>query len=183
MEVNALLARIEQLCKARGINKTTAFKESGVGKNFASNLSTSNPSMQKLTALANYFNVSVAYLTGEEDDEAYARRVMGLVVEWLIDNDFSLEEDDNRNVTIEKNGKCLYLSNADFMIESLAIKKVSENGFELAMLDWVHRKFSPVTEHNFSKQELELVDIYRDLSLSQQIDLITHALKLKNGEK
>ena len=205
MKIEILVERIDLLCAKRGVKRTTALIESGVGKNFVSNLKTSNPSMQKLTALANYFNVSIAYLTGAEDDETYARKIMGLVVEWLIDNDYSYEEDDGYNVTIGKDGKYIYLSNADFMTESLCIKKVSEDGFELAMADWVRRNFPPqhienrsrnhlvnsinespnatltVTEHNLSKQEVELVDIYRGLSLSQQIDLITYALKLKNG--
>ena len=38
-----------------------------------------------------------------------------------------------------------------------------------------------ITENNLSKQERELVDIYRNLSLMGQMDLITYALKLKNG--
>ena len=38
-----------------------------------------------------------------------------------------------------------------------------------------------ITENNLSKQERELVDIYRNLSLMEQMDLITYALKLKDG--
>lgn len=38
-----------------------------------------------------------------------------------------------------------------------------------------------ITENNLSKQERELVEIYRNLSLMGQMDLITYALKLKNG--
>lgn len=38
-----------------------------------------------------------------------------------------------------------------------------------------------ITENNLSKQERELVEIYRNLSLLGQMDLITYALKLKNG--
>lgn len=38
-----------------------------------------------------------------------------------------------------------------------------------------------ITENNLSKQERELVEIYRDLSLMGQMDLITYALKMKNG--
>lgn len=38
-----------------------------------------------------------------------------------------------------------------------------------------------ITENNLSKQERELVEIYRNLSLMEQMDLITYALKLKNG--
>lgn len=40
-----------------------------------------------------------------------------------------------------------------------------------------------ITENNLSKQERELVEIYRNLSLMGQMDLITYALKLKDGEQ
>ena len=59
-----LIERIDHLCSLKGINRTTAFVESGVGKNFKSNLSTSSPSMGKITMLANYFGVTVDYLLG-----------------------------------------------------------------------------------------------------------------------
>ncbi len=67
MNKEILIQRIEQLCKERKIKPTTAFNESGVGKNFKSNLSTANPSLAKITLLANYFNVSREYLLGETD--------------------------------------------------------------------------------------------------------------------
>ena len=66
-EVALLIARINHLCKLKNVNRTTAFVESGVGKNFKSNLSTSNPSMGKITMLANYFGVPVDYLLGSID--------------------------------------------------------------------------------------------------------------------
>lgn len=68
MNKELLIKRIELLCKERNISLTTAFLQSGVGKNFKSNMNTSNPSMGKLTMLANYFNVTVNYLLGETDN-------------------------------------------------------------------------------------------------------------------
>lgn len=207
MKKETLVERIDLLCAERGIKRATALIESGVGKNFVSNLKTSNASIQKLTALANYFNVSVAYLTGAEDNETYARKVMNLVAAWLIDNDYSYEEDNCHNVTIGKDGKYISFTNADFMTESLCIKKASKNGFDLAMTDWIRRKFSfqhienrshnhlvnsinespnatlTVTENNLSKQEVELIEIYRNLSLLEQMNLIAYAIKLKNEER
>ena len=67
MDKDLLIARIELLCQKRNIRMNTAFTESKVGKNFKANLATSNPSIGKLTLLANYFGVPVAYLTGETD--------------------------------------------------------------------------------------------------------------------
>jgi transcriptional regulator with XRE-family HTH domain len=177
--------RLDSLLKAKKLTRKEFLETMKFGKNQITYWEKNNtlPNASTLDAIATFFGVSVEYLTGLEDEESYANRIVGLVIEWLIDNDYEYTEEGNGSVCINKSGECIYLTMSDFATECLAIKKVSENGFELAMLDWVHRKFSPVTEHNFSKQELELVDIYRDLSLSQQIDLITHALKLKNGEK
>ncbi len=39
-----------------------------------------------------------------------------------------------------------------------------------------------ITENNLSKQEMELVEIYRNLSLKDQLDLVMYALKLKGEE-
>ena len=65
MDKEALLYRIDQLCEEKHIRPTAAFIESGVGKNFKTNLKTANPSRRNLMLLANYFDVSVEYLTGE----------------------------------------------------------------------------------------------------------------------
>ncbi|MBQ9743604.1 MAG: hypothetical protein IJW19_00585 [Clostridia bacterium] len=55
----------------------TAFTESGVGKNFKSNLKTANPTLGKITMLSMYFNVSREYLMGESDKRgSYIRDVL-----------------------------------------------------------------------------------------------------------
>jgi transcriptional regulator with XRE-family HTH domain len=69
LDKDTLLSRIDVLCAEKNITRTTAFLESGVGKNFKSNLSTANPSMGKLTMLANYFGVTVEYLKGETEQK------------------------------------------------------------------------------------------------------------------
>ena len=68
MNKTVLIKRIENLCKERNITMNTAFLESGVGKNFKSNLKTANPTLGKLTLLALYFGVSREYLTGESNE-------------------------------------------------------------------------------------------------------------------
>lgn len=68
MNKELILERIEELCRSEGISLNTAFIESGVGKNFKSNLKTSNPSVGKLTMLAGYFGVTLEYITGEKSD-------------------------------------------------------------------------------------------------------------------
>lgn len=207
MNTDLLIMRIKSLCNAKGVNMTTAFTQSGVGKNFKSNL----PSVSKknLTLLADYFGVSVPYLLGEESEAEYERKVVGLVLEWLADNDYDYLEEDNDTVSIGKDGDYIYLNKSDFVTECLAIKKTSEEGFELAMLDWERRTFnttadvsshhhvikdssnvindSPhatltVNDANLSKQEEELIKMYRKFSLAEQMKLITYALNIEKGE-
>lgn len=67
MNKQILIKNIDFLCEQRKISRTTAFTESKVGKNFVSNMKNSNPTIGKLTMLANYFGVTVEYLLGKED--------------------------------------------------------------------------------------------------------------------
>ncbi len=208
MNKQLLIERIALLCKEKGITPHTAFVESGVGKNFKSNLKTSDPSDKNLSLLAKYFNVSVEYLLGEEDEEDLTQRAMGNVVEWLTDNEYEITEDEIGNYTISKNGETKYYSPRDFAFESMRIKTIAEDGFELAMEDWERRNFVQNINNNFnsnnvtdsenvinnspnatltvkdddtglSKQEEELIDLYRNFSLEQQVKLLTYAFKLR----
>lgn len=63
-----LIQRIKELCAEKGIKPTTAYIESGVGKNFKSNMSYAEPSLGKLNLLANYFEVTIEYLIGETNE-------------------------------------------------------------------------------------------------------------------
>lgn len=48
MNFDLLLERIDKLCARKGVNRTTAFIESKVGKNFKSNLKTAGASDKTL---------------------------------------------------------------------------------------------------------------------------------------
>ena len=186
---------------------TTAFTSSGVGKNFRSNLKTADPSDKNLSLLAKYFGVSVKYLLGEEDEEALVRRAVEVVLEWLTDNEYSIEEDDNNTYTIGKDGQYIYLSRADLARESLGIKAAAQEGFELAMLNWQQKQFPSVVhiersnnhlfnainespnatlningKEGFSSQELELIDMFRNFSLEKQLKLLNYAFQLKENK-
>ena len=68
MDYNRLQNVIQGLCEKRGIKPRTAYEESGVGRSFYDNIRKgSAPSVEKLQALAVYFNVSVDYLIGNTD--------------------------------------------------------------------------------------------------------------------
>lgn len=164
MNKELLLERIAALCKEKGVNVTTAFEQSGVGKNFRSNLKTSNPSKKNLYLLAEYFNVSVEYLVGEENTEDLTRKAMGLMIEWLTDNEYDISEDENNVYTIGKDGQYVYLTNADLATESLAIKATAEEGFELAMLDWERRNFASKLSNALSEEEKYILEKFRSTS-------------------
>lgn len=202
--------RLDDLIKSKKLTRKQFLEDMKFGKNqityWEKNKTLPNPST--LSAIATFFGVSVEYLTGEETAVAYASRVMGLVVEWLNDNDYEYSEEENDTVVIGKDGDCTYYNRNDFINECMAIKKVSEDGFELAMLDWERRTFNNTVEDNshhnivdsknvindspnatlitnetsLSKQEKELVDMYREFSLEEQLNLISYALKIKNKE-
>lgn len=149
MNKKLLIEQITGLCKEKGVSMHTAFVESGVGKNFKSNLKTSDPSNKNLTLLAKYFNVTIAYLLGEETTEDLTRRAEGLVIEWLNDNGYEVEQDENDTYTIGKDGRFIHMPSCDFAVESLKIKTASEDGFELAMEDWERRSFLAMSiEHS-----------------------------------
>ena len=203
MNKELLIERIAALCKEKGVNMHTAFVESGAGKNFKSNLKTSDPSDKNLALLAKYFNVTVAYLLGEETTEDLTRRAMGLVIEWLIDNGYDVEQDENDTYSIGKDGEYIHIPSCDLALESLKIKAVSEDGFELAMEDWERRSFPIVNiercnnhlfnainespnatltisgNQGFSVQELELIEMYRTFPLEKQLKLLSFAFGLK----
>lgn len=69
MSNQILVERIKELARTKQVSPSKAFAESGVGKNFISNMKTSNPSIGKITMLANYFGVSVDYLLGKTDQK------------------------------------------------------------------------------------------------------------------
>ena len=63
-----LLSRIEELCQKKGIKPTTAYIESGAGKNFKSNMKYAEPTLGKISLIASYLEVSVDYLTGKTNE-------------------------------------------------------------------------------------------------------------------
>lgn len=68
MNFNRLQDVIQKLCDKKGIKPRTAYEESGVGRSFYDNIRKGSvPSVEKLQALAVYFNVSVDYLIGNTD--------------------------------------------------------------------------------------------------------------------
>lgn len=63
-----LYQRIKELCKKHGTSISKLESELGFGNSSIKRWgSTSSPSIDKITKVANYFNVSIDYLIGRED--------------------------------------------------------------------------------------------------------------------
>ena len=61
---------IKKLCKEKGVTVTGAEKELGFARGSLCKVNINKPSIEKVQKLANYFGVSVEYLTtGEEKEE------------------------------------------------------------------------------------------------------------------
>lgn len=198
------LNRLDSLLKSKNLTRKEFLEIMKFGKNQITYWEKHKtlPNASTLNAIATYFGVSVEYLIGLEDEEAQRNRAIGCVVEWLSDNEYEYTEEANNLICICKNGNCVQFDANDFAHECVGIKKAAEDGFGLAMNDWARRHFmvdtlitesknvindSPnatmtVHETDLSKQEREIIDIFRGYSLEDQVKFITYALKLKNGE-
>lgn len=83
--------RVKMLCKQKGVSMNVAELEMGIAKGYISKLSTSNPNMNTLNKIANYFGVSTEYLmTGKEPSEAkYSTEMAHLVSQIRNDAELS----------------------------------------------------------------------------------------------
>lgn len=202
----SFIDRLNALLKNEGLSRTKFLETLQINKNAITYWEKNNtvPNLSTLTAIANYFGVSVDYLKGTEDIGDYVETAVDMVLVWLENHGYQ-HTIENHSVTITKDGKSIQRTEKDFSGDCLLIKRESMDGFNLAMKDWERRRFvvdesctmitdndnvisgSPnasitVNSTDISKQERELIEMYRDFSLSDQIKLISYALKLKNGE-
>ena len=58
---------VRDLCKKKGVSMNTAEKEIGLAKGYISKLNNSNPNMNTLKKIADYFGVTVDYFTADDD--------------------------------------------------------------------------------------------------------------------
>lgn len=181
MNKEILIERIITLCEERDINLTTAFVESGVGKNFRSNLKSSNPSDKNLNLLAKYFNVSVDYLLGNETEEDLAMNAFYQVRAWLEDNGYDIRVSEYDLYTIDKDGQQTNLFFEDLLVMSGDIKKRSEQGFELAMLEWERKTFAEKTNVALSDEEAYILKKFRDATRDKKAKIYQAILNICDG--
>ena len=67
MNCEKILENVDVLCAQKGISRTKAFIDSGVGKDFAANIQKgSKPTIDKISNLADYFKVTTDYQLGKD---------------------------------------------------------------------------------------------------------------------
>ena len=62
-DVDMMYQRIKELAKKAGVSINQLEKELGIAKGYLSKIDTLKPSNERLTSIANYFGVSLEYLT------------------------------------------------------------------------------------------------------------------------
>ncbi len=167
-----------QLCNEKNQSPAYVCEQLGLSNSVYSKWTdTSLPRRATLMKIAQYFNVTVEYLAGEGDGEALAATAMGEVVEWLEDNEYEVQEDESGTYTISKGGKSVYYSNGDFVTESLRIKAIATEGFELAMCEWERKHFSVRCE--LTEQEETLLRLFRGTTEEGRFEMIAAFMEIK----
>lgn len=111
--------RINQLCKERKISKRQLEREAGLGAGSSSKWKTFTPNNTTMTKLANYFGVSISYLTGESDYKSEQEAV------W--DAQYNSEALSDESTRIEKGCRIPVLGQ---VVAGIPIEAIEE------VLDW-----------------------------------------------
>lgn len=70
MDNQIIVSRITELCKEKDVSVNRMLQETGQNKNVVDNLKKgSKPSIEKVSAIAEYFNVSVDYILGKTENK------------------------------------------------------------------------------------------------------------------
>ena len=97
------------------------------------------PKPRKLLEIANYFHVSVETLTGEADLNLINVKAIDAFLEFLDDNGFVFEQNDDGTVTIGKDGRYFRYAEADFRKMCSDFHEKADP--ELAMKEWAEKTF------------------------------------------
>lgn len=114
--------RINQLCKERKISKRQLEREAGLGAGSSSKWKTFTPNNTTMTKLANYFGVSISYLTGESEYKSEQ--------EAMWDAQYNSEALSDESTRIEKGCRIPVLGQVVAGIPIEAIEAIEE------VLDW-----------------------------------------------
>lgn len=129
--------RIKMLCKEKGVTVTGTEKALGFARGSLCKVDTNKPSMEKVQKLANYFNVSVSYLMGENEsnklmpeltvrDERDIKKVLDSLREKLLNKDLGPAAYDGEDIPDDDIE--LFLGQVDLMLHRLKAKNKVKYG-------------------------------------------------------
>lgn len=132
--------RLEILRKAKGVTRKALLEAVGASHNQYQNWVSKGkiPLPAMMEKLASYFHVPVEYLTGREDRLVNVK-VVDSFLEFLEDNGYAVDWNEDETVTIGKDGKYVRYNVHDFykICDSISV----QDSIELAMKMWVDKLF------------------------------------------
>lgn len=182
-ERQEMLERLRTLSLERGRSLGAVCDETHIGKNFVSNINGgAGPSKKNLAILAEYFNVTVEYILGQEDDTARSDREVQNMLDWLRHHQFKVEQDSNGNYIISKNGKTNYYQLSELQRMSRRISLESQNWYDLAMTEWENQQYlksQPISIYSLNPEERAIIEAYRNCTdIAERMGLYNHSQQL-----
>ncbi len=176
--------RLSELIKKKGLTKKQFLEEMKLGKNQINYWEKKQtiPNQSTLSAIANYFNVPVEYLTGELEQESITELAINDMIKWLQNNGYFICENNDNTFSIKKEGKSYQISKNELEQESLKIKDFAKNGFDLAMQNWGKKIFYSEIS-TLSEEELFLVEAFRNTTRAGKARIYQIILNVQDDEK
>lgn len=131
-----LKERIKTLCKKNGISMNKLEEELGFGKGYISKLETSNPNINKLQKIADYFDVTLDYLMSGDDKDANS----------------ILSDKDERDIAKDMDNILRKLRNKDNGPASYDGEEIPEEDIDLfaGQLELMLRRLKPINKEKYN---------------------------------
>lgn len=181
--MNFVFSRAEALRKEKDVSITKLMKDIGKSKNNWSNWSKGiTPDKPTIQLLADYFEVDLAYLTGESDSQDRERLLheeelaIETATEWLEDYGIELNGYDNDNGVgqewvLSYNGKSVNYQDHEFKALCVSLYRQSKSAEHLVIKEWATSLFEK-EEVTLSEKELLLVNAYREATAEGKLHII-----------
>lgn len=154
--------RVKSLIKERGITQDQFNKDVDISKNTLSYWEKEGrlPKPRKLQEIADYFSVSVEYLTGEEDRKASDARSTERFLDFLEEEGYSVEQKEDGTIEIGRGGRWMFYTEHDF--RELCNQFQSQSGPELAMKSWARDMFP-------TREDLKRIFVTQPASMQHEL--------------
>lgn len=154
--------RVKSLIKERGITQDQFNKGVDISKNTLSYWEKEGrlPKPRKLQEIADYFGVSVEYLTGEEDREASDARSTERFLDFLEEEGYAVEQKEDGTIAIGRGGRWAVYNEHDF--RELCNRFQSQSGPELAMKSWARDMFP-------TREDLKRIFVTQPASMQHEL--------------